>query len=308
MSLSRANPTSSFRWNRLRRLKFRLTSSRPLRLLPNPGACWILRLQRRLNPFRLEPAPLVEVSAVRETDVELPVAPDPPVEVPHEFESLEPDFTLSVEPVAPVEVPHEFESREPNYELSVEPIPPVEVPHEFEPIVETAAEPEPIIPEPLAEPESRPSMLESQVPAEAQPVPPDLPGEPPVEVSTEREWDADISAEPESVTDTSIEPKADELDDIELRAAVLLEQMAAKRAEVSAAPKEADVESISEDAHDVAAPDWLSTDFVSDVEVPVDSPVEPDVESPVQPIAEDQRVNDAAETDDLLADVTVERG
>src|SRR3954451_24091001 len=83
--------------------------------------------------------------------------------------------------------------------------------------------------------------------------------------------------------------------------------MAAKRAEVLAAPKETDVEFISDDdAQEEAGPDWLSTDFVSDVEVPVDSPVDADVESPVETVARDQRPDDAAQTDYLLTDVTVE--
>ena len=267
------------------------------------------------------PEPFAEPES-REPDFELSVEPVAPVEVPAEPESREPDFELSVEPVAAVEVPAEPESREPDFELSVEPVAPVEVPAEFESPVDTAAEPEPVIPELSLEPDvSAPAVPEAAASAEAQPAPPDLAAEPavevpdetepepPVELSTEREWDADLSAEPESTTATSVEPEADDLDDIELRAAALLEQMAAKRAEVLAAPKETDVESISDDyAHDrdaqeAAGPDWLSTGFVSDVEVQVDSPVDADVESPVEPVVEDQTVDRAeAPSDSTLQD------
>ncbi|OBF86683.1 hypothetical protein A5791_20595 [Mycobacterium sp. 852002-51163_SCH5372311] len=175
---------------------------------------------------------------------------------------------------------------------------------EFEPPAETAwadeswPEPEPV---PEIEPEPRSQVVPEPEPDFELRVEP----EPPVELSVQAEPVVDIPPEPDTFAESSASdeptPGASaprELDDIELRAAALLEQIAARRAHVTAAPEESAVDSTLGDESDAAAPEWLSVEFSSDAEAHVDSSQDAtsEHESPAEPEAVVEFADDAAET------------
>ncbi|QLL06016.1 MinD/ParA family protein [Mycobacterium vicinigordonae] len=94
---------------------------------------------------------------------------------------------------------------------------------------------------------------------------------PAVEVSVERDWEPDLPKEPDPSGESSApdepaheEPAPGELDDIELRAAALLEQMEAKRAQASAAAQQPEAETAADPAPEFVVDDWLSTNPVDD--------------------------------------------
>lgn len=268
-----------------------------------------------------------------DSEPELPLGFEQPVEP-------EPDSLYAVEPVAPVvvsdiEAESDFalsgELEIP--EVSAEPEPAAEVSAEQEWFSESPVEAEPVSgrvePEPV--PVSTERLWEPPLPTEPDPAIDVLPEpqwdpefflepvaetvlapvEPePVPASSEQFWEPPPT-EPEPVVaaveseKTTEESGSGELDEIELRAAALLEQMAAKRAQATAAPQEPEVDPIADDAADAEASDrrfteqangtdaadqfeprgdevpaddavptqWLPTDLVSDVAAHEDSPI-----------------------------------
>nr|WP_269456424.1 AAA family ATPase [Mycobacterium gordonae] len=247
--------------------------------------------------------------------------PEPVNETPSELASA--DSTLGPEVSGGLPEPYS------DVEYLLEPVAPEAFSVESEPDSQRWEEPE--LPEAVAEPvpvEPEPAPVEAEAHwepelAEALPEP-----EPVVEVSTEQDWTFEpepvpvqpepvpVAAEPQWEPAPLPEPKpvetvdvdsetsaqeSGELDDIELRAAALLEQMAAKRAQATAAPQEAEVDLIADDARDAEVSDrlpaeptdefeslaseehadeavptqWLPTDLVSDVQQPAAEP-EPD--------------------------------
>lgn len=214
----------------------------------------------------------------------------------------EPEFELSVEPVESVETPTDFESgsAEPGFEPSAEfasgsapqdppePELPVEFSTDHKFRFDGWAEPEPDF-ELVVEPE-------------------------PVEVSTERHRDMKPSAEPavapevepETHADTPVpdesapeEPAPGELDEIELRAAALLEQMAAKRAQVVPVPQEPEVDLITDDTQE-APPDRLSSEPLTDDEARTVSSAE---EVPAESLVDEEPADDAVPTQWLPTDL-----
>ncbi|OBA78583.1 hypothetical protein A9W99_23195 [Mycobacterium sp. 1164966.3] len=153
---------------------------------------------------------------------------------------------------------------------------------------EAALEPESVSAEPV--PEFQPEPRVEVVP-DPEPVPP----EPISDLSPEPDTFAESSASDEAATGASV---PGELDDIELRAAALLEQIAARRAHASAAPDESVVDSTLGDESDAAAPEWLSAEFSSDAEAQVDSSQDAtsEPETPAEPEALDESADDATET------------
>ncbi|PJE22808.1 MAG: hypothetical protein CK431_14550 [Mycobacterium sp.] len=249
-----------------------------------------------------EPEPVVEVSTEQEWTFEVepepvPVEPEPaPVEAEAQWEPELAEALPEPEPVVEVSTEQEW-----TFEVEPEPVP---VPVEPEPVpvtAETQWEPEP-----LPEPESVVEVsTEQDWTFEPEPVP--VQPEPaPVAAEPQREPAPPPEPEPVETVDVDSETSAQEsesgeLDDIELRAAALLEQMAAKRAQATAAPQEPEVDLIADDARDAEVSDrlpaeptdefeslaseehadeavptqWLPTDLVSDVQQPAAEP-EPD--------------------------------
>ncbi|MFV8320467.1 AAA family ATPase [Mycobacterium sp. 23] len=273
-----------------------------------------------------------EFDAAEEISAELD--PEPVNETPSELASadsaLEPEVSGGLpEPYSDVEYPLEPVATE---DFSVESEPDTQRWEEPE-LPEAVAEPVPVEPEPAsveAEAQWEPELAEAlpepdpvvevsteqdwifEVEPDPEPVPGEsefAPVEPePVPVAAEPQWKPAPLPEPEPVEtvgdDTETSPQefeSGELDDIELRAAALLEQMAAKRAQAAAAPQEPEVDLIADNARDAevshrlpaestdeferlaseehadeAVPtQWLPTDLVSEVQQPAAEP-EPD--------------------------------
>jgi MinD-like ATPase involved in chromosome partitioning or flagellar assembly len=113
-----------------------------------------------------------------------------------------------------------------------------------------------------------------------------------------------LEPEPDAFADlpASGEPAPDaapgELDEIELRAAALLEQMAARRAQVPAVPKDTVPDSTLDDESDIG-PEPLTAELPNEAETQVDSShdgTESEVEAFDEPAAVDEAVDYAAET------------
>ncbi|MBX9642179.1 MAG: AAA family ATPase, partial [Mycobacteriaceae bacterium] len=177
----------------------------------------------------------------------------------------ESDVEHPVESVAPVVVSVAAFEAEPDFQLWEEPE-----------LTEAATAP----------PEPEPAPVD----AEPQWEPPPAPGpDPAVEVSTEQDWTLEVEPESTAVESepvaveteplpvetldvesqtTAKESESGELDDIELRAAALLEQMAAKRAQATAAPQEPEVDLIADDARDAKGPDGLPAEPTDEFESP----------------------------------------
>ncbi|MDP7723547.1 MinD/ParA family protein [Mycobacterium sp. TY814] len=254
-----------------------------------------------------------EHSAEHESDIEYRVElAAPPDSVSADAFEAEPDFKLRDEPELPATLtePEAMVSveqmAEPDVEYAVEPVAPVLVPEDdldTEPDFELREEPELTVTEPVVE--SEPLSVASEPQWEP---PPLMEPESVVEVSTEQEWTPESEVEiaptePEPVEESTQESESGELDEIELRAAALLERMAAKRAQAAATPQEPEVDLIADDTPDMEEPDqlpaepteefqapaeeedadeavptqWLPADLVSDVQQPVPEP-EPDAE------------------------------
>ncbi|OBK21571.1 hypothetical protein A5634_10055 [Mycobacterium asiaticum] len=245
------------------------TGDEPEQDLPAPGPVFddgVPQPEFVLPVHPVEPEEPVVVSTDREPDFALPVEPESTAEV--SGETPEPDLVPEV-PEYPAEpeafVPVSMD-REPDFALPVEPGPPVEV--------------------------SADSLVQER---DSAPDHTEYPAEPEafVPVSTDRE--PDFSLQPElsaSNEPTSVESGSPgELDEIELRAAALLEQMAAKRAQVSAEPEETPTDS-GVDAEEQSQEEL--TDFASEVEPVVDTSEEAEL------TAVDDAKPDAPETDWFL--------
>ncbi|OBJ84534.1 MinD/ParA family ATP-binding protein [Mycobacterium asiaticum] len=239
----------------------------------------------------------VEVSTARDWSFELPSAlsPTPPAAESFSAEWAEQSPVDDSEPTVeskPVEV---STARDWSFEAPSEPSSiATPAPVEAEPAVESET--------PVAEPEpSATSTTQDwslEVPAEPPPTAP-----PPAVDETESVVQPkSVVAEAESSTGMPEQPSGSgELDEIEARAAALLEQMAAKRAQVSAPPEPTEIESISVDDSeafdepDAEAPNWLSSDFVSAVDEPVDpsSDAVADLAESAQAVGDDERAEAA---------------
>jgi MinD-like ATPase involved in chromosome partitioning or flagellar assembly len=139
------------------------------------------------------------------------------------------------------------------------------------------------LPEAVAEPESEPELVEPEpvfVASEPQwePTPLTRP-DPVVDISTDQEWTpapepaqpaaGPVASEPQSEPTSLIEPEpVAALDEIELRAAVLLEQMAAKRAHAKATPQEPEVDLIVDDTPNAEGPDRQLAEPTKEFEPP----------------------------------------
>ncbi|WP_277396002.1 nucleotide-binding protein [Mycobacterium camsae] len=270
---------------------------------PEPPADVVAGPERPVHPqYSVEPVAPVEVSDFDiERDVELPEEPELPAELePAVEDSTEPEWfsELLVEPERAPE-PVEAESFEPvpvsterlwEPRVSTEPEPTVEVSEEPEWVCELAEESDS-----AAEPVDAERV--EQPPAELEPVP----------VSTERLWEPPPpEPEPPVVVDVESETPADEsepaeLDEIELRAAALLEQMAVKRAQATMAPQESEVQPITDDPADAAASDRPPAESTNDAEAEAVSSAhdEPDLE----PISDEAPTDDAVPTQWLPTDL-----
>lgn len=225
-------------------------------------------------------------------------APEPVADVAAESEQpaeSDPDPDDEVEPVAPA-VFSDFDA-EPDFAL----------PEELE-VLEVLAEPESVVEVSTQygwlselsverEQEVAPESESARASVEPEPVP----------VSAERHWEPPLPTEPEPLvavgveSQTSSEERPGELDEIELRAAALLEQMAAKRAQVAAATPEPEVEPITDDAEDAAASDRPSTENTNDAEAEVISLA--DDEPDVEPLSDGGPADDAVPTQWLPTDL-----
>ncbi|WP_310768811.1 AAA family ATPase [Mycobacterium sp. Z3061] len=242
------------------------------------------------EPELAEVLPPPEPSAETELDVEFPGEPVAPLSVSAAAFAAEPDFELRDEP----ELPETATEAEPSSDVS-EPRwdpPPTETEAVVEVSAEQVAEPEsdgdhsielaapvlnpedvvedatdfelreePELPATVTEP---PPVLESEpvaLASEPEWVAPPLPEpEAVVEISAERGWtpeDEPAPVEPEPAEESTQESGSGELDEIELRAAALLDRMAAKRAQATGAPQEPEVDLIADDERDAEGPDRI---------------------------------------------------